>query len=230
MFLKRKYTPELMDDFTIDDERIEEALAELKIINRWLGGNSTTRSGFNKVSKILPANQVIKILDVGSGASDIILSLGQNFQQKKIFALDLNKKTCRLAKSKSKQIEVTCGNILAVPFKQGKFDLVHASLFVHHFGKEEIKKILTTLLALTNRAVIINDIHRSLLALWGIKILTSLFSKSEFVKNDAPLSVKRAFVKKELVEILNELNFHQYKIIKKWAFRWLIIIYKDAVE
>jgi hypothetical protein len=72
--------------------------------------------------------------------------------------------------------------------------------------------------------IIINDLHRSTLAYSGIKILTTLFSKSEFVKNDGSLSVKRGFKKKELIRILDELNFN-YKISYKWAFRWLVIIY-----
>jgi hypothetical protein len=47
------------------------------------------------------------------------------------------------------------------------------------------------------------------------------------VKNDGPLSVKRAFVKKELFKILKELEIEYFLIKRKWAFRWLIIIYKN---
>ena len=48
MFLKRSYAPELMDDFSIQDERIDRALSELKITNKYLGGISTTKSGLIK--------------------------------------------------------------------------------------------------------------------------------------------------------------------------------------
>lgn len=47
------------------------------------------------------------------------------------------------------------------------------------------------------------------------------------VKNDGPLSVKRAFVKGELLMILNELEIGYFLIKRKWAFRWLVIIYKN---
>jgi hypothetical protein len=55
------------------------------------------------------------------------------------------------------------------------------------------------------------------------------FSKSEMVKNDGPLSVKRAFVKKELLEMLNDLGIKRFLIKRKWAFRWLVIIYKNKI-
>jgi hypothetical protein len=41
--MKRSYEPELMDDFSIRDERVDLALKELKIINKFLGGISTSK-------------------------------------------------------------------------------------------------------------------------------------------------------------------------------------------
>jgi len=111
-----------------------------------------------------------------------------------------------------------------LPFKQKQFDVLHLSLFLHHFKEDEIKKILLHLEQLTKYGMIINDLQRSLFAFLGIKILTILFSKSKFVKNDGPLSVKRGFKKNELVKILDELRFN-YEIKYKWAFRWMVVIY-----
>ena len=75
--------------------------------------------------------------------------------------------------------------------------------------------------------MIINDLRRSVWALIGIKTLIYLFSKSTMVKNDAPLSVKRGFIKSELINLLEELKITNYKIKRKWAFRWLIVIPKN---
>ena len=69
------------------------------------------------------------------------------------------------------------------------------------------------------------DLRRSVFAYIGIKILTTLFSSSVMVKNDAPLSVRRGFTKSDLLSILANLNIREFKIKRKWAFRWLIIIY-----
>ncbi|MBA4057205.1 MAG: SAM-dependent methyltransferase, partial [Marivirga sp.] len=72
---------------------------------------------------------------------------------------------------------------------------------------------------------IINDIHRHSLAYYSIRLLTKVFSKSSMVKFDAPLSVRRAFTKKELLEILNEAGIKKYTIQWKWAFRWQVLVF-----
>jgi hypothetical protein len=77
-----------------------------------------------------------------------------------------------------------------------------------------------------NQAVIINDLHRHPLAYYSIKWITRLFSGSYLVKNDAPLSVLRAFRKPELEEILDKCNIKKYALRWQWAFRWQLIMYK----
>jgi len=228
--MERSYTPEIMDDFSIKDDRIDRALKELKIINYFLGGNSTSKAGIKEVLRIIPGNDEVKILDAGSGASDILVSLKHNIDSPKIFSIDLNIRACGFIKMNSPSFNIICGDVLEFPFKNESYDITHASLFLHHFPEDKIKDILKSLISSAKYAVVINDLRRSILAYWGIKILTMLFSRSEMVKNDGPLSVKRAFVKRELLKIINDLNIEQFRIKRKWAFRWLIIIYKNKAQ
>lgn len=44
------------------------------------------------------------------------------------------------------------------------------------------------------------------------------------VKFDAPLSVKRAFRKGELIDILHAAGITNYTLKWRWAFRWQLII------
>ena len=69
----------------------------------------------------------------------------------------------------------------------------------------------------------INDLHRHTLAYYSIKWLSSLFSKSYLVKNDAPLSVARGFTKNEWEQIFKSSGIANFAINWKWAFRHLII-------
>ena len=73
----------------------------------------------------------------------------------------------------------------------------------------------------------VNDLHRHPLAYHSIKLITSLFSKSYLVKNDAPLSVARGFKKDELIEILQQSSIIHYQLKWMWAFRWLLIYKHD---
>ena len=222
MFLKRSYDPEILDDFSIQDERIDSALKELNIINSLLGGNRISRKGIKMFHAKL---NTLTILDVGSGASDILLEIKKKFKNLNIYGLDMNQRTCLYLKKYSTDVKVICGDVLNLPFDI-PFDIIHASLLLHHFKEEEIKRILISLLKLCNKGIVINDLRRSIVAWLGIKVLTSLFSRSKEVKSDGPLSVKRGFIKKDWTELLNNICLDSYKIKRKWAFRWLIVIYK----
>jgi ubiquinone/menaquinone biosynthesis C-methylase UbiE len=227
--MQKSYSPEIMDDFSIKDGRIDKALKELKTINYFLGGNSTTKAGIKKILKIIPGDSEVKILDAGSGASDVLLSVKHIITNPKYFCMDINIRTCNFMKANSPSFNIICGNVLKFPIKNEEYDIAHASLFLHHFSEEKIKEIMKNLINSAKYGAVINDLRRSVLAYWGIKILTMLFSKSEMVKNDGPLSVKRAFTKKELLEIINDLNIERFQIKRKWAFRWLIVIYKNKL-
>lgn len=222
MFIKRSYEKEIMDDFSITDSRIDIALSELKLVNRFLGGVSTSKTGF----KMLFNNsnyETIKVLDIGSGSSDIFQILINKLPNLKIFSIDRNKRICEVIKNENTAYPIF-GDVITPPVKEDSISVVHASLFLHHFKKDEIKKIIKSSLAIAEKGMIINDLRRSVWALIGIKTLIYLFSKSTMVKNDAPLSVKRGFIKSELINMLEELKITNYKIKRKWAFRWLIVI------
>ncbi len=69
----------------------------------------------------------------------------------------------------------------------------------------------------------INDLHRHPLAYYSIKLLTTVFSKSYLVKNDAPLSVARGFKASEWKKILKSAGINNYRVNWKWAFRHLVV-------
>lgn len=219
--MKRCYQQELMDDFSIQDERIDTALVELKIINKYLGGISTTKSALELT--IRNNNDEVKILDIGSGSSDNLIAAKNSFPNIRISSLDKNLRTLTATKNLIPKIN---SDAFYLPFKNNSWDLVHVALFLHHFNEIQIKKLLKEFLRISKKGIIINDLERSYFALLGIKLLTILFSKSEMVKHDAPISVKRGFSKSDLINLFNEQNIANYTIKRKWAFRWMVVIKK----
>jgi len=210
-----------MDDFSIRDERIDIALRELKIINKYLGGISTTISGLKYI--VESEKEELKILDIGSGSSDNLIAAKRKFSNLQILSIDKNLRALSSSKNSLKKIN---SNAFHLPIKNESCDIVYAALFLHHFTEDQIQKLLKEFLRIARKGIIINDLQRSFLALWEIKILTFLFSKSEMVKNDAPLSVKRGFTKPELLKLLSNARVTNFVIKKKWAFRWMIVIKK----
>ncbi len=221
MFLKKSYEKEIMDDLSIKDERIDVALSELKVINKYLGGNRVSNHGLQNIVKYLN-NSKITLLDIGSGNSEILAGLVS--EKIKLFSLDINQQCCVNAREANIKLSVICADAFRLPFNGIKFDVVHLSLFLHHFSEEQIKIILKQSILLAGKGIIINDLQRSIFAYWGIKLLTKLFSKSEMVHNDGPLSVRKGFRKNELVNILKSIGIKNFSVKWKWAFRWLVVI------
>ena len=222
MFFKRSYEPEMLDDFSIQDETVDGALKELKIINSFLGGNDISGEGIKMLNI---RDSKISVLDVGAGASDILVNLNKKTNNFEIYTIDINRRACIYLKKNSPDIKVICGNVKSLPLKM-PFDIVHSSLFFHHFTEKQIKEIIINLLGLSVKGIVINDLRRSIIAWLGIKILTTLFSNNKAVKYDGPLSVKRAFIHKDWIDILSDIVPGKYEIKRRWAFRWLIVIYK----
>jgi hypothetical protein len=108
-----------------------------------------------------------------------------------------------------------------------KPDILFSSLFCHHFSDAELIEMLHWMKIHSTIGFFINDLQRQPLAYHSIRLLTRLFSRSYLVKNDAPLSVLRAFNKNEWEKLLAKAQINPYKIKWKWAFRYLIISKND---
>jgi hypothetical protein len=100
--------------------------------------------------------------------------------------------------------------------------IIFSSLFCHHFKDEELVFMLRWMQGNTSTGFFINDLHRHPLAYHSIKLLTGIFSKSHMVKNDAPLSVQRGFVRRDWERFFKAAGLSHYKCSWKWAFRWLV--------
>jgi len=227
---KRSEAIEIMDDLNCSGPVIAQTLQELEFINKWLGGNAITLNGLNKVLATCSKPE-LKIADLGCGGGDMLLLISQQLKKKNItgqlIGIDANPNIIAYARehtASDKSITYKALNIFSEEFQRERFDIVFATLFFHHFTRGQLIDLFTHLKNVTSCGIVINDLHRHFLAYHSIKLLTSLFSKSDMVKNDAPVSVHRGFSRAELKEILHEAGITNYTLAWKWAFRWQLVI------
>jgi 2-polyprenyl-3-methyl-5-hydroxy-6-metoxy-1,4-benzoquinol methylase len=235
MFSKRSTEQEIMDDLHCKGDVVNQTLKELDIINSWLGGNNVTLNAFKKCLDKVDTKKFqppLRIADLGCGSGDLLKLIAQQTKKKnipvKLKGIDANQYIINYARKNTSQfpeIIFQTQDVLSDEFKKEKFDIVNCTLFCHHFDDTILSILLKNLRQQTSTAIIINDIHRHWFAYHSIKILTSVFSKSEMVKFDAKLSVLRAFKKEELEKIIKEAGFTKYSIKWKWAFRYEAILY-----
>lgn len=218
--LRRRYDSEIMDDFSIQDSRIDDALDELKLVNRFLGGVSTTRKGLSILRRAAAIQKPATVLDVGAGGCDVF----GRIEALSVTAIDRNPRACAYIRDTT-TFTVLCGDAESLPVENKSFDIVHASLFFHHFRRDRIIGMLKNFSSAAKYGIIINDLRRSIWAYAGILFLTRIFSRSRMVRHDGPLSVLRGFSKSELTGILDACGFERYSIRRTWAFRWLVVIF-----
>ncbi len=221
----RSYKKELLDGEDIPFSDIRQNMKELDVINTWLGGHAITISGFKQV---LQNRKTVTVCEIGCGGGDNLLAI-YNWCQKnnisvQLTGIDFNADCISIARERLPfaGTQFFSSDYKAVDFGHLKPDIIFSSLFCHHFSNEELQFMLQWMYRHSAAGFFINDLHRHYLAFYSIKILTGLFSKSYLVKNDAPLSVQRGFIKSDWEQLLQPSGIVPYSIEWKWAFRWLI--------
>ena len=231
----RSNEKELIDDLELDNDALRQNLEELAVINKYLGGNQVTVSGISRLilnSHLLPTqNSQLTIADLGCGGGDMLMVMADWAEKKGINAqfigIDANDFMIDFGTKRTAQypnISYLHQDIYAEEFKEKSFDIVTMTLFCHHFSDESLITIFKQLKKQTRIGIVINDIHRHWFAYYSIAWITKLFLKSYLVKNDAKLSVWRAFVREDLEKIIQKSGFTKYSIRWKWAFRWEVVL------
>lgn len=220
-----------MDDLSRSGEIIDQTLRELDIINHLLGGNQVTLQGLRTLLKKNKPNSDLHVVDLGCGSGEMLKLVAQKFRttnpQSTFTGIDANANIMHYAQkhvADFPEISILAEDILGDRFKELKFDIVLATLFLHHFSSTQLIDIFKGLKQQTKIGMVINDLHRHWLAYYSIKFLTKFFSRSAMVKSDGPISVLRGFEKHELIEILQKSGIENYTLKWKWAFRWQLII------
>jgi len=233
MFKHRSYQKELLDAESITKQLLWQNLKELEFINTYLGGHQITRNALYHLLPLLRLKANVKVVDIGCGGGDSLKALHYWFDSKKlkaqILGIDLKPDCIEYASNNCKdisQIQLLCDDFRNVFSAHQHIDIVHASLFCHHFTENEIVNFIKICKA-QGAIFVINDLERNAIAYYAIRWLTKLFSRSPLVKHDAPLSVLRGFKKTAWKAMLAQAEINHYSLKNKWAFRHQLIIYPN---
>ncbi len=217
---------ELLDQPGIPATDIQRNLYELSVINQKLGGHAITIEGFFQLAD---KQTLLHVCEIGCGGGDNLKAIEKKAKRKysglSFTGIDINADCIQVAKNAKweKPVRFLVSDYKKVHF-ESKPDIIFCSLFCHHFKEDELVEMFRWMSGNSVLGFFINDLHRHPFAYYSIRMLTSLFSKSYLVKNDAPLSVQRGFKKKELSALLDKAGISNYTIRWRWAFRWLVIV------
>ncbi len=222
---------ELMDNPEVEEKALKIALSDISRVNKWLGGNAITIKTVQTLVKNHNSPKQITILDLGCGDGEMLRAIADLLRKEKknikLIGIDLNDKCLGYAIELSTsypEISFFNKDVLEIEASEFSCDIIICTLTLHHLKDIEIKKVIKKAVNLAKTAVVINDLHRSILAYYLFKVFSFFFIKGHVAKNDGLVSIKRGFKKRELLYFAKALQLKEYKVDWKWAFRYRWII------
>ncbi len=231
-FTQRSSEVEIMDTFFGTTNELETILQDINRVNRLLGGYSIT---LDAVFELLEKNnkESYTILDMGCAEGTMLRKLALAARKKnvklKLIGVDFNEQGLQLAKQYSSdypEISYLNTDILKSDFSEWNIDVVMTTLTLHHFTDQGVVEFVNRFVEIAKLGVVINDLERSPIAYYLFKAFSLIFIKTEIAKKDGLLSIRRAFIKKELLQFADQVTNASHHIKWKWAFRYVWVLQK----
>jgi SAM-dependent methyltransferase len=217
--MKRVVLEELLDLGQASPREVEASLRDLRRINRWFGGYRSAAQLAERVCRERGL-QRISLLDVGAASGDVAAEVERRLRRRGIEVRSLlaDLKVTHLPPGR----EAVAASALALPFRDASFDVVTASLLVHHLEPEQVAAFAREALRVCRHAVILNDGLRSRLHLALVYLGKPLFSR--VTRHDAVASVRRAYTVPELHALLHtipsRLTMDRHYLQRAGAILW----------
>jgi 2-polyprenyl-3-methyl-5-hydroxy-6-metoxy-1,4-benzoquinol methylase len=213
---------------------IDQSLADLSRINRWLGGMRGLAD--HLYPRLRKGNaRGVRLLDLGAGGCTIPMTIAQWARVQgitlEILALDLHYAHLRWAQRRLRrwpEIALVQGDVFAPPIAEGSVDLVISSLFLHHFSAPELIQLLPSWTQLACGSLVMTDLVRHPVPYWFMKVASPVFARSAITRHDAAVSIRRAYRPRELQRIAVQAGFPQARVWTHFPYRMTLVI--DAAE
>ncbi|OGR89801.1 MAG: hypothetical protein A2992_09740 [Elusimicrobia bacterium RIFCSPLOWO2_01_FULL_59_12] len=236
LWAERSLEPERMDLETLDAGTAASILGTLETINAWLGGVHATLSHVRRFSKRWKPGERIRFIDWGTGGADLPRALvrwgRKNGFKIEVVGVDGSGPIIEYARQACREypeIRLVETDFDAFADPAEPFDYAISSLCLHHLNDADNISLLERSDRLARRGLIMNDLKRSARAWLWIWLLTRLGGAHPIVKNDGPLSVRRAFLPEELQELANQARLPYLSVKTHFGYRLTLAGEKLAV-
>lgn len=226
--MRRVTAAELLDDDLGTPQDITRNLDDLWLINRCLGGVSSTLRMLDRFLARKAACSV-RILEVGAGDSRLAGVIRQKLLERGICAehFVLDRRLTHLASGRpvAAGLQPVVADVFALPFPEKSFDVVMCNFLFHHFSGEKAHELLRCLAVVAREAVLINDLERHVLLYFFVR-LAVLFTRNRITRNDGPASVRQAYTREELANLARCAGFRNFEAKRVYPFRVALTIWK----
>jgi SAM-dependent methyltransferase len=217
---RRATDPERLDEGVPEGEALA-SLADLRFVNRWLGNRLRF---LQAVRPYLRSSPRPRLLDVGCGSADLPAAVAR--AEPGVVAVGVDIKLLHLGAG-PREVRAVVADVNALPFAAGTFDVVTASLFLHHFDARELAPVLRALFAVARRALVINDLRRARVPYAFGRAFFPLLFRTRVSVDDGLTSIRRGFTEPELRAAFAEAGIPA-RLSRTWPYRLLAVAEKAA--
>jgi SAM-dependent methyltransferase len=191
-------------------------------VNRWLGNRGRLLAA---VRPFLETSAHPSLLDVGCGSADVPLWIAaQMGRPVEVVGVDLKPLHLQAAQGPLRGV---VADVHALPFADDRFDVVTASLFLHHFDGADVARVLRELHRVARRALVVNDLRRARVPYVFGRAAFPLLFRSPVSVGDGLLSIRRAFTAAELAQAFVDAGVPA-SVRGHWPYRLLAVAPKRA--
>ncbi len=213
--------PEFLDGPLDDPRTLAGNLRDLRRVNRWLGGVSLTSAA---VAALAAHRGDLTLLDVGTGGADIPVGLlaeaARSGRRLQVVGTDSRPEILAAAaiaapgvtRVEGLTLEVADGRSL--PYADDTFDVVHASMVLHHLEPDEGVAFLRELARVARLGIVVNDLDRGRLAWLGAWTMSHTLTANRYTRHDAPLSVRRAYRLDEALALIRSSGLAPVRTVR----------------
>jgi ubiquinone/menaquinone biosynthesis C-methylase UbiE len=220
----RSHQPELLDGEEFDPAELAANLRDIRRVNRLLGGAGIVLRHLPELLGGVDADRPLELLDLATGSADIPLAIAawakRRGIQVRIVASDASPPVLAEAQRHAggrPEIVLARHDARASGLPDRSFDVVLCSLALHHFEPDDALRVLAEMRRLARAGIIVNDLRRSRMGFVAAWLAARLTTRNRLTRNDAPLSVRRAYTPAELRDLLGRADIRNARIT---AHRW----------
>jgi ubiquinone/menaquinone biosynthesis C-methylase UbiE len=206
----------------VDDQQAATNLDDIARINRLTGA---TRRLIQLLEQQFSPSDSFTFLDIGAASGDLAKAVIRNFPNARITCLDLKHRNLKLAPHARVQADA-----FLLPFAESVFDVVHCSLFLHHFTETQTEDLIANMHRVARRVVLIQDLHRHWISYYFLPWTQWLLGWNWITVEDGQKSVAAGWKRSELKAILESLDLLPRSSLS-WhfpSFRYFIAIEKNC--
>jgi ubiquinone/menaquinone biosynthesis C-methylase UbiE len=216
---------EIIDGPPVPFKEMACCMMDIARVNGLFGGRMITMIHVKRLLAALPADRLITVLDVGTGAGDIPRELVRWARRQgrriRVFALDRDAATLQIAAQVVRaypEISFLRGDALALPIRPEAVDLTISAMTLHHLEPDAGVQYLAEMDRAARVGFVVNDLVRSRIAHWVVWLITRFITRGAISRHDGPLSVKRSYTPREVSGLCEQAGLKGVEVVHHWPY------------